>query len=336
MLIRSQDNDFCKNRPSSLAPGRLPTIWGAMADNDSTFEAFRAWQGDRLALATVVSTWGSAPRPRGSHMLVHADGRMEGSVSGGCVEGEVLALAAEVIETGRSERRSYGVADGAAWEVGLPCGGTIEVLVQPVAEQGFPPALFRTIDEHREDGHGVTVFTDLATGRSGLDPIDGEQVFANQYSAPRQLLIVGAVQIAQSLARIAATLGIRTAVIDPRARFLTEERFPGVTLDDRWPDEAVASYRPGRSTAVITLSHDPKIDDPALLAALAAPTGYVAALGSRRSQAARLERLAAHGVSAIDLARIEGPAGIDIGAIGAAEIALSVAAGMIQALHDRR
>jgi xanthine dehydrogenase accessory factor len=149
------------------------------------------------------------------------------------------------------------------------------------------------------------------------------------------LLIVGAVQIAQALVRIAQALGIRTTIIDPRGRFLTEERFPGVTLDDRWPDEAVAASRPGPSTAVITLSHDPKIDDPALVAALAAPTGYVAALGSRRSHAARLERLAAQGVSASELERIDGPAGIDIGAIGAAEIALSVAAGMIKALHDR-
>jgi xanthine dehydrogenase accessory factor len=269
-------------------------------------------------------------------MLVHADGRMEGSVSGGCVESDVLGLAADVIAQGRAERRRYGVADGDAWEFGLPCGGTIEVLVQPVGEQGFPPALFERIDESRREGRGITIYTDLETGRSGFDPIEGQQGFANHYSAPRQLLIVGAVQIAQSLARIADALGVRTTVIDPRGRFLTGERFPGVTLDDRWPDEAVAAHRPGRSTAVVTLSHDPKIDDPALFAALSAPTGYVAALGSRRSHAARLERLAARGLSAAELERIEGPAGIDIGAIGAAEIALSVAAGMVKALHDRR
>jgi xanthine dehydrogenase accessory factor len=124
-------------------------------------------------------------------------------------------------------------------------------------------------------------------------------------------------------------------VIDPRGRFLTEERFPGVTLDDRWPDEAVAALRPDGATAVVTLSHDPKIDDAALIAALAHPTGYVAALGSRRSHAARLERLAAAGVAEADLARIEGPAGIDIGGIGPAEIALSIAASMIRSFHAR-
>ncbi|MGY2735858.1 XdhC family protein [Sphingomonas sp. UYP23] len=306
-----------------------------MADNETALAAFRTWQGAPLALATVISTWGSAPRPRGSHMLVHADGRLEGSVSGGCVEGDVLALAAEVLASGKPERRQYGVADGSAWEVGLPCGGTIEVLVQPVSDAGFPPALFDAIEHAQGCGRGVTVYTDLATGRSSLAPVAGDSVFANTYAAPRQVLIIGAVQIAQALAQIAETLGVNATVIDPRTRFLTEERFPGVTLDDRWPDEAVAAYNPGPSTAVITLSHDPKIDDPALIAALSSETGYIAALGSRRSHAARLERLAAAGFGQDDLARIDGPAGIDINAIGASEIALSVAAGMVKALHDR-
>ncbi len=150
------------------------------------------------------------------------------------------------------------------------------------------------------------------------------------------MLIVGAVQIAQSLAQLAQTLGIATIVIDPRARFLTEERFPGVTLDDRWPDEAVAAYAPGPATAVVTLSHDTKIDDPALVAALASDTAYVGALGSRRSHAARRERLAAMGVSPQAIDRIDGPVGLDIGAIGPSEIALSIAAAMIGAFHDRR
>jgi len=149
------------------------------------------------------------------------------------------------------------------------------------------------------------------------------------------LLIVGAVQIAQSLAALARTLGIEVAVIDPRARFLTAERFPGVRLDDRWPDEAVAAYRPGPATAVVTLSHDTKIDDPALLAALASDAAYVGALGSRRSHAARRERMAEAGLSTAQIDRIDGPVGIDIGAIGPSEIALSIAAAMVRAFHDR-
>ena len=286
-----------------------------------------------MALATVVSTWGSAPRPRGSHMLVHADGRFEGSVSGGCVEGDILQTAAEVIAGAPFQVKRYGVADASAWEVGLPCGGEIAVMVQPVGAAGFDPELFDRIEEARDRGEALTVVTNLESGHSDARPVETGEVFLNRYDPARRLLIVGAVQIAQSLAALARTLGIDTVVIDPRARFLTAERFPGVALDDRWPDEAVAAYRPGPSTAVVTLSHDTKIDDPALVAALASPACYVGALGSRRSHAARRERLAALGVPAADLDRIDGPVGIDIGAIGPSEIALSIAAAMVGAFH---
>ncbi|MCR5871431.1 MULTISPECIES: XdhC family protein [unclassified Sphingomonas] len=305
-----------------------------MADNDSVIAAARGWAGARMALATVVSTWGSAPRPRGSHLLVHEDGRFEGSVSGGCVEADIMALAAEVIAGAPFALRRYGVADAAAWEVGLPCGGEIEVMVQPVTADGFDPTLFDAIADARAEGRGLEVFTDLATGRSSIDP--QPNAFINRYEPPRRLLIVGAVQIAQVLAGLARELGISTVVIDPRGRFLTPERFPDVTLDDRWPDEAVEALCPDGATAVVTLSHDPKIDDPALIAALKDGAGYVAALGSRLSHAARRERLAAAGLTPEQIDRVEGPAGIDIGAIGPAEIALSIAAGMVRALHDPR
>ena len=307
-----------------------------MAENDIVLATARAWKGEPMAIATVISTWGSAPRPRGGHMLVHADGRFEGSVSGGCVENDILQAAAEVIAGAPFQVRNYGVADAAAWEVGLPCGGEIAVMVQPVSAAGFDPELFDRIADARDTGAAMTVTTDLATGHSDARPIETGQVFVNRYDPPRRLLIVGAVQIAQALAQLAAALGIDTVVIDPRARFLTEERFPGVTLDDRWPDEAIAAYRPGPSTAVVTLSHDIKIDDPALVAALAADTAYVGALGSRKSHAARRERLAEAGVAAPDIDRIDAPVGIDIGAIGPSEIALSIAAAMVGAFHDRR
>ncbi|USU09796.1 XdhC family protein [Sphingomonadaceae bacterium OTU29MARTA1] len=307
-----------------------------MAENDSVLTAARNWRNEPLALATVVSTWGSAPRPRGSHMLVHADGRFEGSVSGGCVESDILQTAADVIAGAPFQLRHYGVADAAAWEVGLPCGGEIAVMVQRVSAAGFDPELFDRIAEARDHGQALTVTTDLATGHSDLRPVETGEVFANRYDPPRRLLIVGAVQIAQALAALATTLGIDTTVIDPRARFLTEERFPGVTLDDRWPDEAIEALKPGPSTAVVTLSHDIKIDDPALIAALASNAPYVGALGSRRSHAARRERLAAAGLSADQIDRIDAPVGIDIGAIGPSEIALSIAAAMVGAFHDRR
>lgn len=307
-----------------------------MAENDSVIAAARNWAGEPMALATVVSTWGSAPRPRGSHMLVHADGRFEGSVSGGCVESDILQTAADVIAGAPFQLKRYGVADASAWEVGLPCGGEIAVMVQPVTAAGFDPELFERIAEARSEGRALTVTTDLATGHSALRPQETGEVFVNRYDPPRRLLIVGAVQIAQALARLSTTLGIETVVIDPRARFLTEERFPGTTLDDRWPDEAVAAWRPGPATAVVTLSHDIKIDDPALTAALASDAAYVGALGSRKSHAARRARLAEAGLDSVQIDRIDGPVGIDIGAIGPSEIALSIAAAMVKAFHDPR
>lgn len=305
-----------------------------MNDNGAVIRKGVEWRGARLALATVVSTWGSAPRPRGSHMIVHEDGRFEGSISGGCVENDVLQRAAEVIAGRTGHVQSYGVADGDAWEAGLPCGGEIAVLVQPVGDAGFPTALFDRIEAESARGRALTLATDLDSGVTQEGA--GEGTFLNRYDPPRRLLIVGAVQIAQSLVPLAQAIGVTPIVIDPRGRFLTAERFPGVELDDRWPDEAIAARFPGESTAVVTLSHDIKIDDPALVAALRGPTGYVAALGSRRSHAARLERLAAQGFGTDDLARIDGPAGLDIGAIGAAEIALSITAGMVAGFNARR
>ena len=300
---------------------------------DRLVAAAHAWSGQPMALATVTSTWGSAPRPRGSHMLVAADGRFEGSVSGGCVEGEVLAAAAETIADGEARYLRFDVAEETAWSVSLPCGGEIAVMVQPVADDGFPRALFDRIAAARADGTPLTLATDLASGATAPADSPAPDAFANTYLPPRRLLIVGAVQIALPLAGFARGLDIAPVIIDPRDRFRTGERFPGIPLDGRWPDEAVAALRPDAATAVVTLSHDPKIDDPALIAALRSPAGYVAALGSKRSHAKRLERLAAEGFDDTALARIDGPAGIDISALGPAEIALSIAAGMVRALR---
>ncbi|MEO1167975.1 MAG: XdhC family protein [Pseudomonadota bacterium] len=291
----------------------------------------RQWREARLAVATVIRTWGSAPRPAGSHMLIHEDGRFEGSVSGGCVEGDVLQAASEVIADGRFRLLRFGVENESAWQVGLPCGGEIEILVQPVDADGFPDSLFAAIDTARRSGKSVSAVTDLDTGVTRIAEHEDEAGWINRYEPPRRLLIVGAVQIAQSLARIAAEIDIAAVIIDPRAAFLTEDRFPGIERDDRWPDEAIAAREPDARTAVVVLSHDPKIDDPALIAALASPAAYIAALGSRKSQAARLDRLREAGIDDETLSRIDGPAGLDIGSVGPAEIALSIAAGMVAA-----
>lgn len=286
-----------------------------------------------MALATVIETWKSAPCPVGTHMLVHEDGRFVGSVSGGCVEGDILQVAADVIARNSFAVRRYGVADGSAWEVGLPCGGDIVVLVQNVSPEHFPGKLFVAIIDARGARETLLVGTDLETGASHVVELDADGLFVNQYLPPRRLIVVGAVEIAAALSDIARSMGVEVTLVDPRRRFLTEERFPGVILDDRWPDEAISALKPDARTAVVTLSHDPKIDDPALAAALQSHATYVAALGSRASHAKRIERLAASGVSADQLARIEGPAGVAINAISAPEIALSIAGGMVRAFN---
>ena len=304
------------------------------ANHDRILAAAIDWAGAPMAIATVVETWKSAPCPVGTHMLVHADGRFVGSVSGGCVEGDVLERAHMVLAGAPPVLRRYGVADDAAWDVGLPCGGDIQVLVQPVSADGFPAHLFADIMETRSAGAALSVATDLESGRSALLEDDAGAGFVNIYHPPRRLLIVGAVEIASALAAIAVSQGVDVTLCDPRGRFLTAERFPGIRLDDRWPDDAVKAFVPDSRSAIVTLSHDPKIDDPALAAALASPAAYVAALGSVRSHQARLARLSAAGVSAEQCARIEGPAGVAINAISAPEIALSLAGGMIRAFNQ--
>jgi xanthine dehydrogenase accessory factor len=303
------------------------------ANHDRILAAAIDWAGAPMAIATVVETWKSAPCPVGTHMLVHADGRFVGSVSGGCVEGDVLERAHMILAGAPPVLRRYGIADDAAWDVGLPCGGDIQVLVQPVSADGFPAHLFADIIKARSAGAALSVVTDLESSRSALLDDDAGAGFVNIYHPPRRLLIVGAVEIASALAAIAVSQGVDVTLCDPRGRFLTAERFPGIRLDDRWPDDAVKAFAPDSRSAIVTLSHDPKIDDPALAAALASPAAYVAALGSVRSHQARLARLSAAGVSAEQCARIEGPAGVAINAISAPEIALSIAGGMIRAFN---
>jgi xanthine dehydrogenase accessory factor len=304
------------------------------ADHHRILASVQAWRGAQMALATVIETWKSAPCPVGTHMLVHSDGRFVGSVSGGCVEGDILQVAADVIAQNGFAVRRYGVADGSAWEVGLPCGGDIVVLVQNVSPDFFLGKLFGAIIDAAASGETLLIGTDLETGKSNIVEDEDDRLFVNRYLPPRRLIIAGAVEIAAALSDIARSMGVEVTLVDPRARFLTEERFPGVVLDDRWPDDAIAALKPDHRTAVVTLSHDPKIDDPALIAALASPASYIGALGSKSSHAKRLERLGDAGIAADQLARIEGPAGVAINAISAPEIALSIAGSMLRAFND--
>lgn len=297
------------------------------ADDDlATLAAALDWHhaGAGVAVATVISTWGSAPRRVGSHLAVRADGVFAGSVSGGCVEADVILAAQDMIVAASGHALlEFGVADDVAWRAGLACGGRIAILVQRLADDGLPPALVQRVLTATAAGEGVSLSSDPATGQA-VEADAGP--FVRAYPPPRRLFIIGAVHIAQALVPLASALGISPTVIDPRGLFANAERFAGLVLDRRWPDEALADLKPNAASALVALTHDPRIDDVALACALRSPAFYIAALGSRKNHAARLERLAAQGFGPTDLARVHGPAGLAIGAAGPAEIALSIAA----------
>jgi xanthine dehydrogenase accessory factor len=332
------------------------------AELDELFDRIAAWRqaGKRIALATVIGTWGSSPRPAGSHLAADEAGEFVGSVSGGCVEPAVIGEARSVIADGIPRRLEFGVSDEQAWEVGLACGGHIEVFVecldsdpvvvdriQAARSENRPIAVVTRVrdgarmtwEANRADGalalddaRIAEVRSMLAAGRSGLLAGEGERLFVRSYASAPRLMIVGAVHIGQALAAMAAMTGFDVTVIDPRRAFAAADRFPGVRLNGEWPDEALDRLGIDEATAVVTLTHDPKLDDPALAAALASPAFYIGALGSRRTHAKRLERLAQAGLSEAS-ARIHAPVGLDLGGRAPAEIAVAILAQIIQARY---
>jgi xanthine dehydrogenase accessory factor len=282
---------------------------------------------ERAALATVVATRRSAPRPVGSKLVVYESGRLVGSVSGGCVESDVAEQAQEVIAGGEPRLLTYGITDDQAWGIGLPCGGEIDVFVQRV--DGEPPEdgdrARLTVLEGPRAGHQW--FADDVEGPSRVLELDGEKVFAEVPQIPPRLVVVGATDTAEELCRAAGALGWRTFVVDPRPRLVTRERLPSPDeLTIAWPDEGLAKLELGSDTAVVVLTHEERLDVPALTAALGSDAFYVGAIGSRRTQAKRRERLLEAGLTEEQLERLSGPAGLDLGADTPAETAVSILA----------
>jgi xanthine dehydrogenase accessory factor len=327
-----------------------------------------AWtaEGRRIAVATVIATGGSAPRPIGSKMAVDDQGRIAGAVSGGCVEGAVVDLAAQVLADGRPRTAAYGISDDQAWAVGLPCGGQIEVDVAPwapapggpqerfaaLAAAGARAALVTALDDRTDtlvlpDGGTAGAALDAATlaaarellwaDRSALVQHAGRRCFVDVAAPPPRLIVVGAVPVAQALCRAARAAGWRPFVADPRSRFATPERLPDAErVLVAWPAQAVAQLGGiDPATALVALSHDPKIDDPALALAVRAGAGFVGAMGSRRAATDRRARLAALGLADAELDRIAAPVGLDLGGTSDAETALSIMAELVAARHGR-
>jgi xanthine dehydrogenase accessory factor len=310
-------------------------------DTDDVVEPALGWlrEGRSVAVATVLRTWGSSPRPVGSQLAVDDRGTFVGSVSGGCVEAATVEAARAVLSGTGPERLEFGVADSDAWQVGLACGGRIEVLVHAVTPYRD---LFEQLAADRGQRRGAALEIDLGTGTLRLLHAFGETTstlyddrFVRVHAPALRLFVVGAVHVAVPLVQMAAIHGFDVVVIDPRSAFASAERFGGIDVRVEWPDEAFSGTAPDPHSAVVVLSHDPKIDDPALAAALASGAPYVGALGSRRTHAARLERLAARGLSPDSLDRIHSPVGLDIGARSAAEIATAILAEIVQTVRRK-
>jgi xanthine dehydrogenase accessory factor len=272
-------------------------------------------------------------------------------VSGGCVEGAVVAEAQAALADGQPRLLTYGVSDETAFAVGLACGGTIRVLVDPVGA-GLPEPLLADLVAARAGRRAVALRVHLDRWERRLDPPAGADAalaarfradrsgadedgwFTAIHNPPLRLIVVGAVHIAQPLVQMARLCGYDPVLIDPRDAFGSAARFPGETVLNDWPDEALAALAPDARCAVVTLTHDPKLDDPAIRAALASPAFYLGCLGSARTHARRIDRLRADGVDEAAIARIHAPVGLDIGAKSPAEIALSVMAEITRTLRQ--
>jgi len=331
-----------------------------MTDTDNVLDQAANWLGDGkgVALATVIGTWGSSPRPVGSQLAVDDKGAFVGSVSGGCIEGAVVGEALASIGDGKVRILDFGVTNEQAWEVGLACGGNIRIFVERAEDHAEITRLatekpLATVTDLSDGNRGFVTPSDISgdlsldddivakarnalrDDRSGVHEAGDGELFVHVHNPPLRLFVVGAVHIAQTLVPMARLAGFNITVADPRGAFATEDRFPETTLSVEWPDDALNEFAPDTRSAIVTLTHDPKLDDPALEVALKSDAFYIGSLGSRRTHASRLERLTEAGFTEQDTARINAPIGLDLGSASPAEIAVSVLAQIIAAKHGK-
>jgi xanthine dehydrogenase accessory factor len=313
------------------------------------------WTGDglRVATATVVRTERSAPRDPGAALAVSEKGEVAGSVTGGCVEPDVYEQAREVLAGGPARLQTYGIADEEAFEVGLPCGGTVHILigaldpdlVQPLAgaiRAEEPVALALTLSGDAagqmrlvRPGDGGEPARLLALGETGIVEADGDEVFVSSFAPRPNMYVFGAVDHAAALTTLGRFLGYRVTVCDARARFVTRERFPDADeLVVAWPDEFLRGAQVDERTAICVLTHDHKFDVPALKEALRSPAAYVGAMGSRRTSEERERLLRDQGVTDDELARLHAPIGLRIGGRSPEEVAVAIAAELVAAVRQ--
>jgi xanthine dehydrogenase accessory factor len=287
-------------------------------------------EGRRTLLVTVVKTWGSSPRPEGAMLAVREDGHVVGSVSGGCIEDDIVdRTRREGQRATKCEDVTYGVSADEARRFGLPCGGTLQLVLEPLTRESGMRALLREV----ETGHLVARKLDLASGFATLHPAQASDGLAfdgkvlRTIHGPRyRMLVIGASQLSKYLAQIAVGLDYQVTICDPREEYTETWDVPGVTLVRTMPDDTVQAMNLDERCAVVALTHDPKLDDLALMEALKSPAFYIGALGSRANNAKRRERLREFDLTDDEIARLHGPIGLYIGSRTPPEIAISILA----------
>lgn len=290
-------------------------------------------RGHRVVLGTVVRTWGSSPRPPGSLMIIRDDGQVAGSVSGGCIEDDLIGRVRRGELAPRlPQATTYGVSAEEAQRFGLPCGGTVQIVLEPLGAQSLLRELLAAIEQHRVVRRRLELATGLVTLQPATkdDAVSFDDRFLETVHGPRlRLLIIGAGQLSRYLAGMAVMLDYRVTVCDPRDEYHEGwEQMEGVTLSRTMPDDLVLQMNLDANSAVVAVTHDPKLDDLALMEALKTPAFYVGALGSRRNNEARRRRLLGFDVSEAEVARLRGPVGLNLGGKTPPEIAMSVVAEM--------
>ena len=308
-----------------------------MNDVDDILTPTSLWlkQKRKIALATVISTWGSSPRPVGGQMAIDENGEIIGSVSGGCIEGAVISEGINSIKDGKSRIKDYGISNDMAWEVGLACGGELKVLIQPLnLEDEIVYYIVNSIKKREV----VKIRIDCSNGNRIVDNTIDNQIsyfdkskneFIHIIDPKPRLFIIGAVHIAQALVSLANVADYEIILIDPRDHFATKSRFPNCKIINEWPDEALSKFNLDKSSHLVTLTHDPKIDDLALIFCMKKNIGYIGSLGSKKTHNKRCERLIEKGFNEIELSKIHAPIGLDIKAKTPAEIAASILAEII-------
>ena len=294
---------------------------------------------NKVAIATVISTWGSAPRQVGGQMAINEKGEIIGSVSGGCVENSVITEALDSLKDKKHRIKDYGITNDLAWEVGLACGGNLKILINPLEDEDKIIFAAKNMIQKRER---VIIKVDCKTGkREIISKLDEEQnntsyldqcknIFFHIIDPKPRLFIIGGVHLSQALSSLANICEYEVIIIDPRDYFANKTRFPNDLIISEWPDVALKDYNFNFSDNIVTLTHDPKIDDLALKIALNSEVGYIGSLGSRKTHASRVERLKNEGYNLEQISKIHAPIGLNISSKTPQEIALSIMAEIIQ------